>query len=313
MNPFELTTPVAFLVFNRPDTTARVFAAIRQARPAHLLIIADGPRATHADDGARCAEVRRIVAGVDWPCQVEHDYADANLGCRRRVASGIDWVFSRVKEAIILEDDCLPDPSFFRFCQELLDRYRAELRVTSICGANHLGSWKDDTQSYHFSLYGGIWGWATWRRAWQFYDIDIPLWRDPQSRRRIHDVLGGGSLYHLRAAEFDRVAEGKVDTWDYQWSFAQLMQSGLTLTSAVNLVSNIGFNAEATHTVDPGNAFAAIPASVCRFPLQENPVLAADACYDAAMLEKALKDRPWMLKLSDYLRYLLSIIRRRGM
>jgi len=313
MSSFELTTPVALLVFNRPDTTARVFAAIRQARPPQLLVIADGPRAGRAEDGARCAEVRRIVSGVDWPCQVQHNFSDANLGCRQRVASGIDWVFSRVEEAIILEDDCLPDPSFFRFCQELLERYRDDPRVTSICGANHLGSWKADTQSYHFSLYGGIWGWATWRRSWQFYDIDIPHWRDPQTRRRIRDVLGGGTLYRQRAAEFDRVAAGKVDTWDYQWSFAQLMQSGLTLTSAVNLVSNIGFNAEATHTVNPDNSFAAIPALTCRFPLQENTLIAADSGYDEAMLTKVLNERPWMLKLSDFLRYVLGMMQRRAM
>ncbi len=309
MNRFALTTPVVLLVFNRPAPTERVFSAIREARPARLLVVADGPRSDRAEDFTRCGEVRNIVEQIDWPCAVERVYAEENMGCKRRVASGLDWVFSRVEEAIILEDDCLPDPTFFRFCQEMLDRYRDDERVMSVCGSNPLGRWKADLQRYHFSLYGGVWGWATWRRAWRFYDVDMTLWLNPESRLHICELLGGGNLYRMRALEFDRVAAGHVDTWDYQWSFAQLNRSGLTLVSATNLVSNIGFNADATHTVNPNNAFAALPTLPCQFPLEINHLVAADPDYDAELLTKSLSERPFLLKLSDVMHHLWGSVR----
>lgn len=159
MESFRLTISVVLLVFNRPSVTSRVFAAIRETRPTRLFIIADGPREGRSSDVASCAEVRRIVACIDWPCEVSRNYSDVNLGCKKRVASGLDWVFQQVEEAIILEDDCLPDPTFFRFCQELLGRYRDDEKVMSICGSNPLRTWKADIQGYHFSLNGGIWGW----------------------------------------------------------------------------------------------------------------------------------------------------------
>lgn len=296
-----LSTPVVLLIFNRPDTTVRVFAAIRAARPQRLFVVADGPRPNRLDDIQKCAEVRRIVERIDWPCEVLRNYSDANLGCRQRVSSGLDWVFSHVEEAIILEDDCLPDPSFFRFCQEMLCRYRNEKRIMSICGSNLLGSWKADVQGYHFSQCFGVWGWATWRRAWDFYDVNMLLWQKPESRQRIHNVLGGGALYRMRVLDFDRVAEGRVDTWDYQWTFAQLMQAGLSLVPAVNLISNIGFDADATHTVDSKNSFAALPLFACRFPLENNQNVAADRDYDEYLISKALSERPLVLKLSDFI------------
>lgn len=297
-----LSTPVVLLIFNRPETTERVFAAIRAARPQRLFVVADGPRPHRPFDIQKCAEVRRIVERIDWSCEVQRNYSDVNIGCRQRVSSGLDWVFSQVETAIILEDDCLPDHTFFRFCQELLEQYRDDDRIMSICGSNPLGGWKSDIQSYHFSFYGGIWGWATWRRAWNCYDVAMSLWKNADIRRRISDVLGGGRLYRHRALEFDRLVSGKVDTWDYQWSFAQLVHEGLTLTSSINLVSNIGFNADATHTVNPNNSFAAIPAASCHFPLKNNEVIEVDQMYDAAQLNKVLAERPWIQKLSDFIR-----------
>ncbi len=115
-----LHTPVALVVYNRPERTARVFEAVRQARPSHLFVIADGPHPSRQGDTERCAAVRAIVEQVDWPCQVARDYADTNLGLKRRVEGGLSWLFGCVEEAIILEDDCLPHPCFFSFCQELL-------------------------------------------------------------------------------------------------------------------------------------------------------------------------------------------------
>lgn len=302
MSDFILTTPVALLVFNRPKETSCVFAAIREARPRQLLVVADGPRSNRPGDLDLCAEVRCIVEQVDWPCQVLNNYSDSNLGCGLRVSSGLDWVFNQVKEAIILEDDCLPDPTFFRFCQELLNHYRDEDRIMSICGSNLVGSWKADLQSFHFSRCFGVWGWATWRRAWNCYDVNMSLWKKPESRLRIYEILGGGAPYRMRALDFDRAAAGRVDTWDYQWTFAQLVRSGLSVVPAINLVSNIGFNSEATHTVQANNSFSSLPTFPCRFPLEINRMAIVDQEYDAAVVKKILSGMPLLLKLSNFVR-----------
>lgn len=161
MYDFQLKTPVAFLIFNRPDTTRRVFAEIAKARPPKLLVVADGPRADHPDDVEKCAAVRAIIDGIDWDCKVLTNYSDINLGCKRRVSSGLDWVFDTVEEAIILEDDCLPHPAFFRFCEEMLNKYRDDKRIAMISGDNFQFGRKRTEYSYYFSRYPHIWGWAS--------------------------------------------------------------------------------------------------------------------------------------------------------
>jgi hypothetical protein len=300
----SLTTPVVLFAFNRPNTTTQVFAAIREARPSRLFLIADGPRSKHPDDLYLCSEVRRALDTVDWPCEVKYHFSDNNLGCRNRVSTGLDWVFHQVEEAIILEDDCLPDQTFFNFCQELLNKYRDEERVMSVCGSNPLVIWKADMQDYHFSLNGGIWGWATWRRAWQNYDVSMSQWGTPDACQKIKEVLGSGFLYRQRVLDFDRVAAGLVDTWDYQWSFAQLIRAGLTIIPSKNLVSNIGFNVEATHTVDFNNIFSALPVHQCNFPLKNNSQdLISDKEYDMALTRKMLSSRPIMQKIGDLIHY----------
>lgn len=308
MNPFSLTTPVALLVFNRPDATSRVFAAIREAQPRQLLVIADGPRANRPDETTLCMKVRHIVEQVDWPCQVEYLYSEVNLGCRKRVSSGLDWVFNTVDEAIILEDDCLPDPTFFRYCQEMLDLYRHDERIMMISGSNLLGEWKAANQSYHFSYYGGVWGWASWRRAWRYYDVDMPLWSNPEIRDRVRDVIGVTSDFRRRAKAFDKTASGRIDTWDFQWSFARLMQSGLTVVPSVNLISNIGFGRDATHTKNARATVANLDVSQCPFPLVLNPFIAVDRDYDAAFLEKVLNQQTLPGKIMDALRLIIGFL-----
>ena len=171
---FQLSTPVAFIIFNRPDTTARVFAEIAKARPPKLLVVGDGPRANRDGEADRVAEARAIIKNVDWPCEVLTNFSTPNLGCKKRVSSGIDWIFEQVEEAIILEDDCLPDPSFFQFCEEMLARYRHDDRIAMISGDNFLFGQVPVPESYYFSRYCHIWGWASWRRAWKDYDVNIP-------------------------------------------------------------------------------------------------------------------------------------------
>ena len=163
-----MNTPIVFIVFNRPELTRRVFASIREARPSKLLVVCDGPRSGRPDDREKVAAVRQVIAnGVDWPCDVRREYSESNLGCRERVVSGLNWVFALVEEAIVLEDDCLPDASFFAFAEEMLARYRNDPRVLHIGGNNFTSDKYHLSHSYAFSRYGHIWGWATWRRAWE--------------------------------------------------------------------------------------------------------------------------------------------------
>jgi hypothetical protein len=248
----SLQTPVAFMVFNRPEPTRRVFEAIRQARPPKLLVICDGPRANVEGDAERVAEVRQIVAeGVDWPCEVLTNYAPANLGCRERVFSGLDWAFEQVEEAIILEDDCLPDPSFFSYCETLLERYRDEPAVMHI-GANNFQGWRRRSlSSYFFSKYNHIWGWATWRCAWRQIDRDALCWLSPEGKARVEATFDSPEERAYWSAIFDAVASPatRPNTWDYSWTLTCWAHGGLSVYPERNLVENIGFGPLATHTV----------------------------------------------------------------
>ncbi|CCI13277.1 conserved hypothetical protein [Microcystis aeruginosa PCC 9806] len=287
MTDFQLTTPVAFLIFNRPDTTARVFEAIRQAKPPKLLVVADGPRPDRADDIEKCKAARAIIEGVDWDCEVLTNYSNLNLGCGKRPATGITWVFEQVEEAIIFEDDCLPDSTFFRFCQVMLDQYSLDERIMMITGTNWLGRWKDRSQSYHFSCHGGTWGWASWRRAWQYFDYDLKLWANSE----IRDVLAGDKLFKYREQIYWKTYQNPdaVTWWDYQWGFSRLVQSGLSIVPSVNLISNIGFGENATHTKSPNAELANLNTSSLEFPLKINPFVAVDREYDKKMCDKLMK------------------------
>jgi hypothetical protein len=274
-----LTTPVAFLVFNRPETTARVWEAIRQARPAKLLVVADGPRADRPTDAERCAQVRAICEQVDWPCEVLRNYAGSNLGCRRRVSSGLDWVFETVEEAIVLEDDCLPHATFFPYCEELLARYRDDERVMLISGDNFQTGAPRTQYSYYFSRYPHIWGWASWRRAWRHYDVTMSLWPTIRDGGWLPDILQNRRSVEYWSAVFDRIAQNRLDTWDYQVTFACFCQNMLAIIPRHNLVSNIGFIPDATHTV-ANSPLSDLPVHAMRFPLEHPHCMIADTRAD---------------------------------
>ena len=256
-----MKTPVAFIIFNRPDTTKKVFEAIRQAKPPKLFVIADGPRSDRPNEAEKCATARAIIEGVDWECEVLINYSDVNLGCKLRVSSGLNWVFSEVEEAIILEDDCLPHPSFFPFCEDLLDYYRNDTRIMAICGGNFQFGRNCNNYSYYFSRYVHVWGWASWRRAWQNYDVDMKLWHEV----RYSDLLPKSlKSWNKR---FQDTYNGLIDTWDNQLFFTFWSQNGLTILPNSNLVSNIGFREDATHTKGDSK-LANIPTEAIDFPLK---------------------------------------------
>jgi hypothetical protein len=266
-------TPVAFIIFNRPDLTERVFAEIARARPEKLLVIADGPRPGCEGEEAKCAATRAIVERIDWPCEVLKNYSNVNLGCGHRPATGLRWVFELVEEAIILEDDCVPHPTFFRFCEELLDRYRDDERVMHISGDNFTSSEKRNAFDYSFSYYTLSWGWATWRRAFQHYDPDIILWAILRKTPWLWEILVHKEAVDYWTRIFDKAhLDGdRAGYWDYQWLFACWAQRGLSILPGVNLISNIGYGAHATHTKSSGDPRGDLPTGEMMFPLKHPP------------------------------------------
>lgn len=296
MTDFKLTTPVALLIFNRPETTERVFSVIAKAKPTKLLVVADGPRADRAGELDRCKQTRDIIKRVDWDCEVITNFAEANMGCKARIASGIDWIFEQVEEAIILEDDCLPDSTFFRFCQELLVRYRDDARVGMISGGNLQSGHQRGIGSYYFSRYTHIWGWATWRRAWSYYDCDITLWPEFKAERWIEKLFETKSERDYWRQSFDWVHGGQLDTWDCSWTFAALTQRLLQIVPNANLISNIGFGADATHT-HVVSKHADLPLQPMQFPMVHPnfvlPDVEADTYIAKEQIAPSFMKRQW--------------------
>ncbi len=287
MSEFKLNTPVALLIFNRPDTTERVFNAIAKARPPKFLVVADGPRPQREGEAELCAQTRAIINRVDWDCEVITEFADSNMGCKHRVASGIDWIFEQVEEAIILEDDCLPDPSFFRYCEEMLTRYRDNERVGMVSGGNLQFGRQRGTGSYYFSKYTHIWGWASWRRAWKHYDRDLTLWpafRDEGLLTQLFETSGEQEYWRN---SFQWVHEGSLDTWDVSWTFTAITHGLLQVVPNVNLISNIGFGANATHTHVVG-VHANMPTQPIEFPLIHPTFVLADIEADRYIAQDQL-------------------------
>ena len=257
-------------------------AAIRAARPARLLVVADGPRADRPDEAELCRQARALATRVDWPCDVRTSFSEHNLGCKTRVASGLDWVFGQEERAIVLEDDCVPDPTFFPFCDELLERYRDEPRVHMVSGANFLRGRRVSSDSYYFSRFYHVWGWASWARAWRHYDVAMGRWEQLRATDWVDRYLPTPEMATLARHFFDETFfHDRYSTWDYQWVFASWLQGAHAIVPSVNLVRNVGFGAAGAHLRDAGNALANLQTRPMKFPLRHPstvaPLEAADA------------------------------------
>jgi hypothetical protein len=281
MSDYQLSTPVVFAIFKRPETTAKVFETIRQAKPPKLFVIADGPRLHVPGEAEQCAATRAIIDRVDWDCEVFTNYSETNLGCGKRLSSGLDWVFDNVEEAIILEDDCLPDPSFFRFCEELLDKYRDDCRIFSISGQNVQFGRQRTEYSYYFSRYNHSWGWATWKRAWQYFDFDMKLWPEAQAKEVLNDILPDAATARFWTNVFQSTYLEHRNIWDYQWTFTCWIQGASCILSNTNLISNIGFGEGSTNTPNINSKYSNIPSIEMQFPLKHPPFLIRDAKADS--------------------------------
>lgn len=295
----QLETPILLVLFNRPEVTQSTFDAVRRVKPMRLYVAADGPREGRPKEAVACSKVRKIVNQVDWPCEVFTKFSDVNLGCKMGEFTAMDWFFKNEEEGIVLEDDCCPDQSFFYYCQELLERFRNDTRVTMISGRNSLGDWKSDSQSYHFSKFGSVWGWAGWRRAWQYYDVDMKAWGDQSYKDAVRFFVGDEN-YSSRCVNYEGVYRGDIDTWDFQWSFAQSCQSGLTVVPAVNLISNIGFGDDATHTMDENDSMAKVESKTLNLPLSHLNIVVADSDFDKQLM--ALSRLSFVQRLIAYIK-----------
>lgn len=304
-----MKTPVTFIIFNRPDTTAKVFEAIRQAKPRKLFVIADGPRHNYDGEIEKCKATRSIIEKIDWECEILKKYSNVNLGCAKSVSTGLNWVFQQVEETIILEDDCLPHPTFFRFCEELLQEYRYDNRIGSISGQNvQLGN-KNSDYSYYFSRYNHIWGWATWRRAWRNYDFEMRNWHDVKSKNQLKNILLNERLVYKWTELFQLTYDGLINTWDYQWQLTCWLNSYLGITANTNLISNIGFGAGSTNTWDPNSKYANMQTEAMCFPLKHPKFIIPDVKADD-FTDKTLFNQENIFNfLKHEIKYLLTIIK----
>ena len=308
-----LSSPVVFVFFNRPDETEKVFSAIRAAKPKTLFLISDGPRLEIPGERELVDSCRNIVEQVDWACDVFRNYSDTNLGCRRRVISGLDWVFSEVESAVILEDDCFPSPDFFRFTDELLTRFKGNEQIGAICGTNPLEELPGPSGSYFFSTRASIWGWATWARVWKEYDGNLRDWPARRSSNLLETSLfTKRARVHLRNS-LDLTHRCLIDTWDYQFTYQLLKTGQLCVIPQQNLVSNIGFGPGATHTLDTSSPLANIQPSPMEFPLLHPNEIRVHSMFDLA-LENHFTPARWRLWINKATRILPKrlVLRMRG-
>jgi len=282
---------VLFMVFNRPDTTTQVFEAIREARPRRLYVAADGPRSGRALEPERCAEARRITEAVDWPCEVRRLYRDENLGCKRAISSAITWFFEHEEAGIILEDDCLPDPSFFPYCQMMLERYKDEPRVSMISGDDYTRGQRLTRDSYYFTTYFPIWGWATWRRAWAKYDITMATWPEARDSGLVRRRIAHRGLARWFEECFEKTYQGEIDTWDFQWAFTNLREGGVALCPHGNLISNIGYVGTHMNKAPSKDSLLGLPQERFDLASVKHPSsIAAKASVDKAVHQAVMRD-----------------------
>ncbi len=279
-------TPILFLIYNRPELTRKTFAKIKEIRPRHLFIAAEGANKEKKEDLEKCKETRKIVEDINWPCKIERRFLKDNLGCTLGISSAITWFFSKVDKGIILEDDCLPNTSLFYFCQKLLKKYEKNKNVMMISGTNLLGEWKSDKQDYHFSRQITIWGWATWRRAWKKYSNDLSELKNRNKIEEIKKLIGNEQYYKYIMKKTQDTLNGKIDSWGYRWIMSCYINLGKTITPSKNLVSNIGFSSSAMHTKNPFSWMANIKSHQIKFPLREQKNEEVDSEFYNKIIKK---------------------------
>lgn len=277
-----LDVAVLFLIFNRPDTTYEVFEAIRKAKPSRLYVASDGARENVEGELEKVMFTRKVIEKVDWECEVKTLFRTTNLGCGKAVSSAINWFFEHEEAGIILEDDCLPSPSFFLYCEELLNRYKDDERIMAISGNNFIGEKIENLDSYYFSMYNHIWGWATWKRAWSKYDYELSGWSKYKKSNFLKKLSCDNKLFSYYWTNiFDRCKRGDINTWDYQWTLSCWLQSGLICLPEKNLVKNIGLECDATHQHNKNPVYENMERNDLEFPLRHPESIVRNVMADS--------------------------------
>lgn len=311
MDSRDFQTPVILIIFNRPDKVQQSLSAIRQVKPKQLLIAADGPRVSSYNDIDLCAAARKVIDSVDWDCEVYKNYAESNIGCANRIVSGLSWAFSLVDRAIILEDDCIPNYSFFLYCQELLTRFETDNRVMSISGHNVLLGQRRENYfyDYYFSRYPIPWGWATWKRAWELFDFELSSLDEVYQIGLLNDILFDPHYVKIWKNIFQAVLSQKIDAWDFRWTLSCWVQNGLSISPTVNLVTNIGYGQDSTHTNNSNSPYSRFPSETLKFPLKHPHFLVRDDWADDITQNLLYDYHPKLLKKIN--RKLLKLVGQR--
>lgn len=289
---YKTKSPVLLLTFNRLETTKKVFAAIREVKPNKLYFASDGPRKSKANEFEQIKQVRNfLLTSVNWECEIKTLFQNENLGCGKAVSSALNWFFENEEMGIILEDDCLPSISFFRFCDELLEKYLEDERIMHISGDNFQDGIIRSDASYYYSKISHIWGWATWRRAWKLYNYEMPSLNTFIEKSIGLNIWNKKRITNYWIEQFKKVVANRIDTWDYQWNYCLLINNGLSILPNINLVENIGFHLEATHT--KGKKIKNFKNEI-NFPLKHPEFFVPDMKADVYTFKKYYK--PTLLK-----------------
>jgi len=260
-----MKTSVVLIIYKRYQNLLAITDVLRKVKPAKIFIIADGPK--NKTEKLLTDKTRKnLELLLDWPCMILKNYSKNNLGLKERFSSGISWVFEQTDRAIFLEDDCIPDPTFFRYCDELLEKYQNDNRVMTISGNNFQFGKNTVPSSYYFSRYPHVWGWATWKRVWDHYDSNITTWPEQSNTSWLRGVTGGLIISKFWKYIFNRLFEGKINTWDYQLTYASFKNNGLNIIPSVNLVTNVGYGADSTN-IKTKNKTISVPTTPMQFPL----------------------------------------------
>ncbi len=302
------STPVLLIVFNRPHLTSKVLDSLLALKPSVLYVAADGPRANNDSDLKLCTETRLLIESkVTWPCEVKKRFLNENKGCGKAVSEAISWFFSENEYGIILEDDCLPDPSFYTFCEELLLKYRDNKEIMFIGGTNFQNGQKRGDASYYFSSEIHVWGWASWRRAWNVYDFNLSDLKEFKTTQKIKKYYQDKTIISYWYDIFDRMRMHEIDTWDYQWRYSIWNAGGLAIIPQKNLVSNIGFGTDATHT-----SVTASSDNMPRYTMEKELIhpsaIIRDAAADLYTFEH--HNRPWIIKHPSLMKRVYSKLKR---